>query len=389
MKKAKKKRSGTKKTDVLSDKANFIIRHISLPLVILDSHGYIRNCNSGWLNIFGSKRSKSSDYVGTNYFNFLEQLQQRKIYSAKTKTQIEAAIKESLTGNSKPKHIEYKVKQTWYWSNINPMYSGSQFHGLVISHHDATPWKKKEFILEREKNKSLETSQRKMFFLANLNHELKSPLNAIIGFSELLKEHALTDHHLDGYRGLIENIVEGASHLKSIVFRILNMAKLQSGTLTLQEERVMPARLIHLALNIVQPLYPDRQIQIEICKEAAVETLKCDKNLTMEVLINLIVNSLKFSNAPIRIKCTVTKDRQLEFHVVDEGEGMTEEEVGVALEPFGQNIRSPHDKNTGLGLGVPFSSQIMKLHGGDLKIVSEKGKGTIVYAVFPSERIEI
>lgn len=390
MKKIKKKKSQSRKNkDVLSNDSNFIVRHIALPIVILNAKGEIKNYNESWIKLWGKKRGKASDYLGVNYIQFLENILEKKLISLTTKQTLESAVKKGLKPHSKAFHFEYQINKNWYWSNINSLKSGNRFYGLVISHHNATTWKKREWTLENERKESLETSQRKMFFLANLNHELKSPLNAINGFSQLLKEHISSDKNLDRYSNIIENIVEGASHLSSIVFRILNMAKLESGTLTLQEERVTPAKLIQLSLNMVQPLYPDRQIQIEVCKYAALETLKCDKNLAMEVLINLVVNSLKFSVAPVRIKCTVTPKRNMEFQVEDNGDGMTPEEVGVALEPFGQNLRSAHDKNTGLGLGVPFCSQIMKLHGGDLKIKSEKGKGTTVFAVFPSKRINI
>jgi two-component system, cell cycle sensor histidine kinase PleC len=277
----------------------------------------------------------------------------------------------------------------WYLSHMHSIHPTNQLEGLIITHHNVTVWKQKEFALQQEKKETFESSQRKMFFLANLNHELKSPLNSIMGFSQLLKEQVLTNEHLEGYAGLIENISEGASHLNSIVFRILNMAKIESGTLLLQEERVTPAKLIQLSLNIIQPMFPNRNIQIEVCKEAAMETLKCDKNLAMEVLINLLVNSLKFSHDSVRVHCAMDDKRNLVFNVSDFGVGMTENEIRVALEPFGQNIRSPDDKNTGLGLGVPFCNQIMKLHGGDLRIQSEKGKGTTVSAIFPANRIMI
>jgi len=294
-----------------------------------------------------------------------------------------------MDGNFRPKFLEFPIGDGWFLSHMHPVHTGKTLNGFIITLHDVSVWKQKEMALKKESQETFENSERKMFFLANLNHELKSPLNSIIGFSQILKEQIQENPHLENYVSMIDNITEAASHLNSIVFRILNMAKIESGTLTLQEERVMPAKLIQLSLNIIQPMFPNREISVEVCKFAAMETLKCDKNLAMEVLINLMVNSLKFSQESVKVHCAMDDSKNLVFHVKDDGIGMTDQEIRVALEPFGQNIRSPHDKNTGLGLGVPFCNQVMKLHGGDLKILSEKGKGTTVTAVFPSNRILI
>ncbi len=384
---AQSKKKASKKKSILVDDLNFVMNNLTLPIVVLDKKGKVRRYNESWKEMFGVNGNQ--DYANEDYFGLLESYQKRKIYLPSVKEKIEQILKKAISGNLKPKFLEFPIHEKWFLSHMHPVQTKDVLDGFIITHHDVTVWKQKELTLQREKTETFENSQRKMFFLANLNHELKSPLNSIIGFSELLKEEIAKNEHLEGYAGMIENIVEGASHLKSIVFRILNMAKIESGTLTLQEERVAPAKLIQLSLNLIQPMYPNRSIQVEICKLAAKETLKCDKNLVMEVLINLIVNSLKFSHEPIRIHCTVDDKKNLIFNVIDKGIGMTEKEVSVALEPFGQNIRTPNDKDTGLGLGVPFCNQVMKLHGGVLKIQSEKGRGTTVSAEFPANRILI
>lgn len=385
-KQIRKTKKVSKKQKIEIEDSDFVINNLMLPLVFLDHEGIIRKVNVSWIEAFGKVKK---NYIGLHYFEFLKALEEQGLYPAETRNKIQNILQKAISGNFKPKFLEFPMKGGWYLSHMHPVHKKSKLNGFVITHHNVTVWKQKEIELQKEKQETFENSQRKMFFLANLNHELKSPLNSILGFSQLLREEFEKNHQLESYAGMIDNITEATNHLRSIVFRILNMAKIESGTLTLNEERVVPAKLIQLCLNMIQPMFPDRVIQVEVCPQAAQETLKCDKNLAMEVLMNLLVNSLKFSQEPVRIKCLLDEHKNLEFHVTDTGMGMTEKEVCIALEPFGQNIRSPNDKHTGLGLGVPFSNQIMKLHGGDLKIQSEKGTGTSVCAVFPASRIVI
>jgi signal transduction histidine kinase len=382
-----------KKTDILKnpmqllEDLSFVINNFLLPIVILDPKGQIRRFNKPWLEMFGT-RNQSKNYVNTSYFDFLKTLEQKKVYSSETKKKIEGVLKKCISTKFRPKPIEFTVGKKWYLNNIHAIYNNNKLMGFIIVHQNMTTWKQKELILQSEKNKTFESSQRRMFFLANLNHELKSPLNSIMGFSQLLKEKITTHKESSGFSELIDNISEAANHLNSIVFRILDMAKIESGTLVLQEEDISPRKLLQLSVNLVQPLFPGRKIEVEcLCEQT--EKLKCDKNLAMEVIINLLVNSLKFSKESVYLKCSVTKDEGLIVSVSDKGPGMTKEEIKVALEPFGQNLRAPEDKNTGLGLGVPFCHQIMTLHKGSLKIESKKGKGTVVNAIFPPHRVII
>lgn len=382
-KKSTPRKSASKKA--LVDDMNFVLKQLGLPIIVIDAQAKVRRFNDAWIQMFGEEGVK--DYTGYDYFKLLNELQKRKYYSPQIKDKITEIIEKGMAGNFRPKFLEFPIKQGWFLSHMHPVHTVDKLEGFIITHHDVTIWKEKELALQKERNETFENSQRRMFFLANLNHELKSPLNSIMGFSQLLREQIETNEHLSNYVGFIDNIAEGASHLNSIVFRILNMAKIESGTLLLQEEEVAPEKLIQLSLNIIRPMFPNRNIQTVIAPDTGKKTLRCDKNLAMEVLMNLLVNALKFSHETVQMFCAPDEAGNLVFEVKDHGRGMTPKEVDIALEPFGQNIRSPMDKDTGLGLGVPFSNQIMKLHGGNLKIASEKGKGTTVTVCFPVGRI--
>jgi signal transduction histidine kinase len=232
----------------------------------------------------------------------------------------------------------------------------------------------------------MKSAERKNLFLANLSHELKTPLNAILGFSDLLLEKTPPENSVSQY---VRNIREGATHLESIIKRILDVAKLQFGTFVLKEEMVRPTEIFKMALIYVSQHYPERQIVWEISKDIETFFIKCDKNLTIEVISNLVTNALKYSeqNSPVRASIRNNKNGDVIFEVVDKGYGMDESEIAIALEPFGQNLRHKSVTSSGLGLGLPFSVFVSEAHGGTLNIQSKKSGGTKVEVCYPKNRM--
>src|SRR5690606_6494967 len=101
--------------------------------------------------------------------------------------------------------------------------------------------------------------------------------------------------------------------------------------------RIMPKRLVQFSINMVSAVFPDREIITNICESALKETLKCDKHLVMEVLMNLVVNALKYSNDGVVVECAMDSQRNLQFVITDTGPGMSDEEIAIAMQPFGQN----------------------------------------------------
>ncbi len=369
------------------DNIDFVLDHILIPVLVLDHESRIRKMNPPWLQLVGEK---DVSYIhNKNYVEFLDSLVVKGIYTPSLKEEIKNILYSFTQGNKKVFRSEFNIGEKWYVCNLQPLFGDGGYKGVVIAHNNITEWKRRESVLEEEKQKSLESHRRQSIFLANLNHELKSPLNAILGFSQLLKEQIQKDPALNSYIPMIENIYEGATHLDSIVSRILQLVKVQSGNLVLYEDRIMPRRLVELSINMATAIYPQRKIIQNLCATALDETLRCDKHLIIEVLMNLIINALKYSDGDVGVECGVDAERNLQFTVTDTGSGMTDHEIAVALEPFGQNKHSRLEKMTGLGLGIPLVHEIMKLHGGALEIDSVKGQGTSVSVVFPGERIRI
>jgi len=243
--------------------------------------------------------------------------------------------------------------------------------------------------LQSQKQESIKENERKTLFLANLSHELRNPLNAIVGFSELLlSELKLNEEPYKNTEKYLANILEGARHLDSIVNRILDMAKIQSGTIVLREEETSILELYQKAINMISGVY-NRDVQATSDGNVDKAKVYCDKNLTLEVFINLITNALKYSEpkTEVTVKFYLTQANDLIIEIIDKGFGMEPDEVKIALEPFGQNLRHFENRNSGLGLGLPFAKFIVEIHGGELKILSKKDHGTTIQILYPASRI--
>ena len=225
-------------------------------------------------------------------------------------------------------------------------------------------------------------------FLANMGHELRTPLNAIIGFSTIIRDGAFGPHS-DKYAEYAAAIAESGSHLLSVINGILDMVRSEANRLVLVEEEVEIARAVAFSLGTIEEMA--RRAQID-CRSEMPEDLPRffgDAAKLRQILINLLSNAVKFtpSGGKVRVSVQHEPDDGLAIRIADTGIGIPRDKLPIALAPFGQ-IESGLDRQyEGTGLGLPLAKRLVELHGGTMKIDSEPGKGTVVTAHFPKERV--
>jgi two-component system cell cycle sensor histidine kinase PleC len=228
----------------------------------------------------------------------------------------------------------------------------------------------------------------KTAFLAHMSHELRTPLNAVIGMAETLKAEVfgpLGPKQME-YAG---DIAGAGSHLLELINDLLDLARIEAGEATLDEETVSVDDIVRPAISIVSARARKAGHVLHLMTPSRPVAVSCDSRKMRQVLINLLTNAIKFTPDGGRISLVVRlmPDRSLTFTVTDSGRGMAPEEIPRALQPFKRiDVNPMVRRQEGTGLGLAIVSSFTKLHGALLDIHSRPGLGTRVTVHLPAER---
>ncbi|WP_207477234.1 sensor histidine kinase [Arenibaculum pallidiluteum] len=224
-------------------------------------------------------------------------------------------------------------------------------------------------------------------FIANMSHEMRTPLNGIIGFAEAIAEGHLGKAD-EVCRGCVAEIATSGWRLLSIVNDLLELAQFDAGQVSLSEEWLDPVELIHRCVTMVQDRANRRGIQIKSTGPTKPIEISGDRARLMHALLHLLDNAIKFSpeSSSVQVSTALRADSSLCISVEDNGGGIAPEDLPRAMERFGQVSRGLARKHDGTGLGLPLSQAIMELHGGAIELDSRPGLGTTVTLVLPAAR---
>ena len=237
-------------------------------------------------------------------------------------------------------------------------------------------------------------NQSKSAFLANMSHELRTPLNAIIGFSELMLKETFGALGRDNegnkkYKEYLSDVHLSAKHLLEIINEVLDMSKIESGKVELDENHIDLPALCAIVVRIANSRIFSNGLSIVQQHQDNLPALNADARLVRQILINLLTNAVKYSKSEGEITVTtrVNPNNQIILSIQDQGYGMPKERLAEALEPFGQ-LHDPQIASTiqGTGLGLPIAKAMMELHGGQLLLESQENIGTSVTLIFPATR---
>jgi PAS domain S-box-containing protein len=232
-----------------------------------------------------------------------------------------------------------------------------------------------------------EAARAKAAFLAAMSHELKTPLNAILGFSDLIQQELFGPINEPRYRSYITDIHVNGQHLLAKINDILDLSRIEGRLLEIDDRTVSVRESVVAACDMVKTARAEAA-PIEIQIPADMPLLRADPRRLQQVLTHLLSNATKFTPAGGRIEIETLQSHEggITIKITDTGIGMEPGRIGHALEPFKQLDSRLARRFEGVGLGLPLANALMQLHQGRLSILSVPGKGTTVTVEFPPER---
>lgn len=222
--------------------------------------------------------------------------------------------------------------------------------------------------------------------LSVVGHELRTPINAIVGFSELLARG--DGLPAESRREYCETILENASHLQQLIHDMLDAARIESGSVQLNEQDVAAAELMESAIAICRQQAVKADVHI-VAHLADQVMLYADVARMKQALSNLVGNAVKFSGRGGIINISMQKgpDGQLIFSIRDGGIGINAKDIERVFEPFVQVQTGLGRAFGGMGLGLSNARAFARLHGGDVRLDSSEGAGTVAQMILPADRV--
>jgi PAS domain S-box-containing protein len=233
-----------------------------------------------------------------------------------------------------------------------------------------------------------QSNKAKSVFLANMSHELRTPLNAIMGFSELMTQELfgpLGDPHYAEFAG---DIFRSGKHLLEIIGDILDLAKVETGQLGLDEREVEVVGLVHGSERLIAESARHRDITLEVIVPDGPVRILADSTRLRQILLNLLSNAVKFTPEHKSVALSCGRDGDALFlRVADTGIGMKPEDLVKVMQPFHQVDNSLSRRYEGTGLGLPLTQSLVDLHGGTMTIESVPDQGTTITVRLPASRV--
>lgn len=373
--KVRRRRDSEKELSYRLEFKRALIDGIPQPVAVRDPDGRLITCNIGFLQETGVPRetAEGSRVVDCSWLEAGDAQALQQIHQQAMEQDGKVAADLIL-------QIRNEVREIHYWATPyrGP---GGGISGVVTGWIDITERERLHHQLEAAKEQAEEANRAKSTFLATMSHEIRTPMNAVIGMLELALTRADQGHW---EREPVEVAYDSARSLLTLIGDILDVAKIESGRLTLMPERAHLRGLVESVARVFDGLARQKSLELrmEIEAEAACDVL-IDPLRFKQILSNLVSNAIKFTDSG-HVKIRVFGERvagerlALEVSVQDSGIGISEGEQRQLFEPFSQVARSGSASRGGTGLGLTICRKLAEMMGGTVRMESRPGEGTTV-----------
>lgn len=233
-----------------------------------------------------------------------------------------------------------------------------------------------------------QANRAKSAFIANMSHEFRTPLNAIMGFAQVLRGDAGVTLSESKQHEYVADIEKSADHLLALINDILDLSKIESGKLELARDQIVIGEIFDTISKMVTSLIEDKRLKLVIDVVGTVPDLIADERSVRQMLLNLVSNAIKYTppGGVIVMLATTSPYGGIEVSLSDTGVGMDSSTLERVLRPFEQGETSYRAQKGGTGLGLPLVQSLARLHEAEFYIQSRPGSGTDVKIVFPKDR---
>ena len=230
--------------------------------------------------------------------------------------------------------------------------------------------------LEAEKQRSEEANRAKSSFLSVMNHELRTPLSGILGFSRMLLDEIYGSLNQKQMQ-YVSAISESGEYLLELINDLLDISKIEAEKEELFLEKVPVEDICLSSMSLVQERARQGELELTLDMADGVSFCKADQLRLKQILVNLLSNAVKFTEAGGSVTLRVRQNEKIiQFAVIDTGIGIKPEDQHKLFQPFSQINNRLSRKHKGTGLGLALSKKLAQLHGGDITLVSEAGQGS-------------
>ena len=259
---------------------------------------------------------------------------------------------------------------------------------ILLLARDARRNKRQREALKEALVATEEANSAKTAFLNSMSHDIRTPMNAIVGFTALAQDHIDDKEQVQDY---LEKISISSQHLLSLINDVLDMSRIESGKMTLEEVQVNLSELIHDLQTITQANVDEKKLEFSVDMRAVThKTIITDKLRLNQVLLNIVSNAIKFTPEGGSIRLRVSESQlfnehsaSYEFRIIDTGIGMSEEFQSSIFESFTREQTSTVSHIQGTGLGMAITKNIVDMMGGTISVTSTEGKGSEFVVVIP------
>lgn len=330
------------------NRLNVILKSIPDALLIIDSTGVITLSSSSAKEFFGD--------IPINGMQFIEVVRSHEFSDLvdQARRDLSSGMTEFRIDNPEEKYIAVRVSPLFYREN--------EFSGLVAVFHDITQIEKLEQVRKD--------------FVANVSHEIKTPITAIKGFADTLLEGALDDK--ENASGFIRTIKSNSERINSLVDDLMTISKIELGVIRVDKSMIDMNDVFRNILDIFRDKADAKNLFLTVSDNPAMKSIHADKNRLIQILINLVDNAIKFTDSGgVTLGIDKEGERTLLF-VEDTGIGVPPKYLPRLGERFFRVDPSRSRKMGGTGLGLAIVKHLVKAHGWSMKIESTPGKGTLV-----------
>ena len=365
--------------------------------VLFDQHERLVLFNAAFEKLF-FRDERSFLRTGRTFSDLQQRIKEKKLKSDVLDTALPLNLEQSFLAKEGIAHEKPVYEQVIQLKSGEWVLSSAiktQTNDLVCLFRDITKLKENELALQIAKDKAEIADRTKSEFLAFMGHELRSPLNAIIGFSEVLRNHLHGPLGEAVYDDYVSDIHDSGLHLLTLVNDLLDFSKIEAGKMTLQEEIVDLESVVGSACNMVKEraqkdhIALENAVTLENIMSYGIIGIYADSNKVKQMLINILTNAIKFTPSGGKVSISISIDDAMGFNLTvrDNGIGIAEEDIKKVFEAYEQVDNHQGRRHKGTGLGMPLTRKLMTLHGGDIVLDSAPGTGTKVILCFPASRV--